>query len=82
MAYLGKSLPLIEEEKRLKHKYGFRMSRADIRKEGIYKQYAAIEKFMSGYDRFEKLEPNGQIKILWRTEDVAKQITRYLVKGD
>lgn len=77
MAYLGKSLPWIEEEKRLRKLYGARMSRADLRKEKIYKQYAAIEKFMRGYERFEVVEPNGQRRILWRTEDVAKQIAKF-----
>ncbi len=73
MAYLGKPYKQIEEEKRLRHLYGLKMSRSNIRKEKVIGlNYDTIAENMAGYPQYERMTKKGYVKIYWRTEDVAK----------
>lgn len=78
MAYLGKPYKQIEEEKRLRHLYGLKMTRSNIRKEKVIGlNYDTIAENMAGYPHYERKTKKGRVRIYWQTEDVAKVFSSF-----
>lgn len=76
MAYLGKSLLWIEEEKRIRKQFHNKpmLTRYQIQQIGIVLNYGSIEKLMEGAPVYKTKRKNGQTVIKYRTEDVAQRI--------
>lgn len=76
MAYAGKNLAWIEEEKRLRRQFKNKglLTRYQIQQVGVVLNYGSIEKLMDGAPAYKVQRKNGQTVIKYRTEDVAQRI--------